>query len=208
MPSKPLPPALVDPARCAVITMELQRGVCGDLATMTALADAVTAAGVIPAAAAVLAAARRSSVPIVHCTFTMRADRVGTPMNAPLMRIVAKDPNHLLVGSAAAELIPALGADPNDIVSDRHHGFSPFTGTDLATLLRNRDVSTIVLTGVSLNLGIPGAVVEAVGSGFDVIVVRDCVVGIPADYGDAIIANTLAMVATIADSSQLIDAWT
>ncbi|MEO6123571.1 MAG: cysteine hydrolase [Ilumatobacteraceae bacterium] len=207
MPSKPLSPHLVDPGRCAVITMELQRGVCGDLATMTSLAEAVTSAGVVPATAGVLAAARRRAVPIVHCTFTLLDDRAGTPMNAPLMRMVVKDPNHLLVGSTAADVIPELGLDPGDVISDRHHGFAPFTGTDLATLLHNRDVGTVIVTGVSLNLGIPGAVIEAVGCGFDVVLLSDCVVGVPGDYGDAIIANTLAMVATITDSQQLIAAW-
>lgn len=187
--------------------MELQRGVCGDLATMPVLAEAVRAAGVIDATTAVLAAARRHAVPVVHCTFTLLPDRAGTPMNAPLMRLLAKDPQHLLVGSPAAELIPDIGPVEGDRFSDRHHGFSPFIGTDLDATLRDLDVTTVVVTGMSLNLGIPGTVIEAVNLGYDVVVLRDCVAGMPSDYGDAIIANTLSMVATISDGPQLIEAW-
>ena len=119
------------PSTTAVITMELQRGVVGDLATMPVIADAVEAAGVIPATAAVLAAARAAGVTVVHCTFTLQADRAGTPLNAPLIQMLVKNPGHLLDGSQASELVPALGPEPGDLVSNRHHGFSPFTGTNL-----------------------------------------------------------------------------
>src|SRR4029079_1770006 len=44
---------LVDPRHTAVLTMELQRGVSGDLATMPALAQELKDRGVIAAAAAV-----------------------------------------------------------------------------------------------------------------------------------------------------------
>ena len=49
---------LLDPTHTAVVTMELQRGVVGDLAFMPAIRDVANEAGVIPNAAAVLHAAR------------------------------------------------------------------------------------------------------------------------------------------------------
>ncbi len=187
--------------------METQRGVCGDLATMPILAEAVEAAGVIAAIARVLTAARSHELTIVHCTFSLLPDRAGTPVNAPLIRGLVRNPDHLLHGSPAAEVIGALGPGPDDLLSNRHHGFSPFTRTDLHSLLRDRGVETVVVTGMSLNLGIPGTVIEAVNLGYRAIVVRDCVAGVPADYGDAMLANTLAMVATITTSAELIKSW-
>lgn len=198
---------LLDPSTTAVITMELQRGVCGDLATMPVLAEAVAEAGVVAATVTVLDAARARSVPVVHCTFSLLADRAGTPMNAPLIQMVAKDPAHLLHGTPAAELIHELGPRPGDFGSNRHHGFSPFTGTDLDSLLRDCNATTVVVTGMSLNLGIPGTVIEAVNLGYRVVVVRDCVAGMPAAYGDSIIKNTLSMVSTIATSTAVIETW-
>ncbi len=197
----------LDPRTCVVITMEMQRGVCGDLATMPVLAGAVDEAGVVPATASVLTAGRERGVPVIHCTFSLLADREGTPLNAPLIRMLVKDPVHLLHGSAAAELIPALGIDPSDLISNRHHGFSPFTGTDLDALIRELRSTTVVVTGMSLNLGIPGTVIEAVNLGYEVVVVRDCVAGMPVAYGDEIIANTLSMVAAIVTADELILAW-
>ena len=198
---------LVTPAHTAVITMEMQRGVCGDLATMPVIAQAVDQHRVIPATAALLHAARHSSVVVVHCTFSLMADRVGTPMNAPLIRMLARRPEHLLHGSAATELHLRLNSAPTDIFSNRHHGFSPFTGTDLHDLLSRRGVTTVVVAGVSLNLGIPGTVIEAVNLGYHVVVASDCVVGMPDDYGAAMISNTLALVATIASSVQIAESW-
>jgi nicotinamidase-related amidase len=198
---------LVTPSTTAVITMELQRGVGGDLATMPILADAVDEAGVIPATAAVLQTARAAGAVVVHCTFTLLPDRSGTPLNAPLIQMLVRNQAHLLDGTPAAEVVPGLLVADTDLVSNRHHGFSPFTGTDLDGLLRDRGIETVVVTGMSLNLGIPGTVIEAVNLGYRVVVVRDCVAGMPAEYGDSIIQNTLAMVATITTAALLTDAW-
>ena len=198
---------LVDPLHTAVITMEMQRGVCGDLATMPIIAKAVHELGVETATTALLLGARSNSVAVVHCTFSLLADRAGTPMNAPLIKMLARHPEHLLHGSPATEILAALGAASTDLYSNRHHGFSPFTGTGLHVLLRERHVSTVVIAGVSLNLGIPGTVIEALNHGYRVVVARDCVAGMPAEYGEAVLKNTLSMVATIATSAEIVTAW-
>jgi nicotinamidase-related amidase len=198
---------LIAPSTTAVITMEMQRGVCGDLASMAALADAVAATDVVAATATMLSAARAADVAVVHCTFSLLPDRAGTPMNAPLIQVLARNPEHLLHGSPAAELLPRLGVEPGDLVSNRHHGFSPFIGTDLDALLRARGVTTVVVAGVSLNLGIPGTVVEALNFGYRVVVARDCTVGVPAEYAESVLRHSLSVVATIATSADITAAW-
>ena len=198
---------LVAPGSTAVITMEMQRGVCGDLATMPVIADAVADAGAAESTGNLLRHARAQGVTVIHCTFSLLADRAGTPLNAPLINMLARRPEHLLDGTEATALLPELEPQPRDLVSDRHHGFSPFTGTDLHELLHARGVTTVVVSGVSLNLGIPGTVIEAVNLGYRVVVARDCVAGTPTEYGEVMLNNTLAMVATIATSDQIIDAW-
>jgi len=198
---------LVDPATTALITMEVQRGVCGDLATMPALADVVAAHGTLGGIASVLRSARAAGVPVVHCTFSMVPDRAVSPLNTPLLQRLSKNPDHLLHGTPAVEVCPELGIDPTDLFSDRHHGMSPFIGTGLDDTLRSRGVTTVVVTGVSLNLGIPGAVIEAVNFGYRVVVVRDCVIGVPVEYGEQILTNSLPVVATIVTSEALSQAW-
>ena len=74
-------------------------------------------------------------------------------------------------------------------------------------ILRNLGVTTIVAVGVSLNVAIPNLVMDAVNAGYRVVLPRDAVAGIPAEYGDAIIDNTLALLATVTTTDDLIEAW-
>ncbi|MGH9017705.1 MAG: cysteine hydrolase family protein, partial [Acidimicrobiales bacterium] len=117
---------LVGPGRPAVLTMEIQRGVVGDLSSFPALADEVDRRGVVENTARLLAGARRAGVPVVHCTAGFRSDRRGSPSNAPLMTAVLRRPEHLLEGTGAVELVPELGAQADDLMSHRRHGVSPF----------------------------------------------------------------------------------
>jgi nicotinamidase-related amidase len=198
---------LLDPARTAVLTMELQRGVVGDRAVIGALADAVAAGDVIDRAARVVAAGRAAGARVVHCTAEFRPDRFGSGDNAPLLRVLAKGHPHLLVGSPEAALVPELGPEPSDVVAARRHGLTPFPGTDLDQILRNLGVGTIVATGVSVNIGIAGLVMVAVDLGYRCAVVTDAVAGVPRAYADAMLEHTLAPLATLVTADEVVAVW-
>jgi nicotinamidase-related amidase len=198
---------LAAPDACAVLTMEIQRGVVGDLSSFPQLAEAAELAGVVPNTARVLSAARSRGIPVVHCTAEFRADRAGTTVNCQLVAAVLRNPDHLLAGTAATELIAGLGPEPSDLVSTRLHGVSPFSGTSLDTWLRNLGVRTVVATGVSVNLGVLGLAIEAVNLGYRVVVPRDTVAGIPADYAEAVLDNTFPLISTVTTADLLIGAW-
>ncbi len=200
-------PELTTPGRCAVLVMELQRGVVGDLATMPALAQAVQSAGVVAATARVLDAARAAGVRVIHCHAAFRRDRAGTPRNVPLVNGLLRNPDHMVVGEPTVESVPELGPDPRDLVSQRFHGMSPFAATELDAFLRAEGAATVIATGVSLNVGIIGLTIEAVNHGYHVVIPRDCVVGYPAEYGEAVLANTLSRLAHFTTSAELIAGW-
>jgi nicotinamidase-related amidase len=61
---------------------------------------------------------------------------------------------------------------------------------------------------VSLNIAIPNVVFDAVNRGYQVVVVTDAVAGVPVDYGRAVIENTLALLATLVSTEELLAAWT
>jgi len=194
---------LVAGGQTAVLTMEIQRGVVGDLSSFPELAAAAQQVGVIANTARLLAAARAGGVPVVHCTAGFRPDRRGSPANAPLMSAMLRRPEHLVDGSPAVELVPEIGPEPGDLFSHRSHGVSPFTGTTLDPTLRALGVSTVVATGVSVNLGIVGLAVEAVNLGYRVVVATDAVCGVPRDYADAVTRHTLALVALLATADEV-----
>ena len=199
---------LVGGGRSAVLTMELQRGVVGDRSSFPDLARAVADTAVVANTARLLSAARTAGVPVVHCTAGFRADRRGSPRNAPLIAAMLRRPEHLVDGSPAVELVPELGPEPDDLFSHRRHGVSPFGGTSLDATLRALGVSTVVATGVALNLGILGLAIEGVDLGYSVVVASDAVAGVPADYAAAVRRHTLPLVATLATVDEIASAFT
>ncbi len=199
--------ALLEPPACAVLTMEIQRGVVGDLTSFPELAAEADRVGVVPNTARLLRAARTAGVRVVHCTAEFRADRAGSAINCQLIAAMVRNPDHLLSGTSATELVPELGPETADLVCPRLHGVSPFTGTALDTWLRNLGVRTVVATGVSVNLGVLGLAIEACNLGYQVVVPRDTVAGIPVDYADALLDNTFPLIATLTAADEVVAAW-
>lgn len=187
--------------------MELQRGVVGDLATMPALAEAAAARGTLDACGRLVEAARAHAVPVVHAVVEWRADRRGTTLNTPLTAALSKNPAQILEGTEAVELVAELGDTAADLRSLRHHALTPFTGTDLDALLRSLGVRTVVACGVSLNVGVLGLCLSASDLGYEVVVCSDTVVGVPEHYGDEVLTNSIAMIARVTTSDELVAAW-
>jgi nicotinamidase-related amidase len=197
---------LLAPAHTAVLTMEVQRGVLGDLSMLPDLADEVRAEGVLEHIGAVCRAARAAGARVVHCTAEFRADRAGSAANAPMLRAGA-DSGHLVIGSPEVQLVPELDQQPSDLVVSRVHGMTPFTGTSLDQELRNCGITTVVATGASLNIGVFGMVVEAIGLGYRVVVPPDAVAGIPHDYGQLVLQHSIRPLAYLVPTEQILATW-
>jgi nicotinamidase-related amidase len=199
---------LTTPATTAVITMELQRGVTGDLAAMAELAEEVRAAGVIDNVARLCRAARGAGARVVHCTAVFRPDRLGSKVNSRIAAASLKlNQGRLDIGQPGAEVMPEIGPEPGDIEISRTHGMTPFTSTSLDQVLRNMGITTVVATGNSINVGVLGLVLTAIDLGYQVVVPRDAVAGVPKAYADAVLEHTIAMLATVCTSDDLMAVW-
>jgi len=198
--------SLVSPAHTAIVTSEVQNGVVGQRSVLPQLAEAAQA-GMVPALRKLLPAARAAGVQVVHCTAYRRADGKGANANARMFKGVQRAPVQLLPGSTEVEVLADLGPEPDDLVLTRTHGLDPMTGTDLDPVLRNLGISTVVVTGVSVNVAITNLVMDCVNRGYDVVLPRDAVCGIPSEYADAVIDNTLALLAAVTTTDELIGIW-
>ena len=196
----------IDPVTTALVLQECQNGVIGELSALPALAEAAKV-GLIPNVAALAAAARGAGVRVIHCTAQHRTDGWGGNRNARLFRAMPKMPVQLHIGTAAVEVVPEIGVDDADIVLPRHHGLSPFEGTELDSLLRNEGIRTIVAVGVSVNVAIINLTFDAVNAGYVVVIPRDAVAGTPPDYVDAVFEHTLGIVASITTTIDVVNAW-
>ncbi|MCC5951186.1 MAG: isochorismatase family protein [Acidimicrobiia bacterium] len=198
--------ALVDPAHTALVTQECQKGVIGPDGPLAELV-AAAAATVVPNAARLAAAARVAGVPVVHCVAERRADGLGSNANARLFGAMRKAGVQLEPGSQATEVVDEIGVAPTDVVRTRLHGLGPMGGTDLDPVLRNLGVRTIVGVGVSLNVGMLSFCLDAVNLGYTFVMPRDAVAGVPAAYGEAVLDNTLALLATLPTTDEVLACW-
>ena len=196
---------LVAPAHTAIITQECQGAVIGPNAGLAQLAEEARRAA-LPNIVRLLPAARAAGVRVVHCVVQRRPDGLGSNHNAKIFAVGRGEVN-ILPDTPGAAVLPELGPEPTDLVLRRWHGVGPMGGTDLDAVLRNLAVSTIVVVGVSLNIAIPNLVMDAVNAAYRVVVPRDAVAGIPAEYGDAVIDNTLSLLATITSTDDLLQRW-
>ncbi len=198
--------SLIDPRHTALVTQECQRGVMGDLSPLPDLAAAAKGA-VTENIGRLVAAARAAGAPVIHCTAERRPDGRGASTNARIFQYMARSEPKLLPGSAAAELVPEIPRAESDLVMPRLHGLSPFQGTELDFVLRNLGVTTIVGTGVSVNVAITNLALDAVNAGYQVVIPRDAVAGFPAEYVEMVFQHTLGAVSTIVDSDAVAKAW-
>jgi nicotinamidase-related amidase len=198
--------SLVDPRHTALVTQECQNGVIGGRAVFPALAEAARRE-MIPNVSRLAKAARAAGVPVVHCLAVRRADGLGASTNARVFGAARKADVVLLPGSEAAQVVAEIGVEDTDIVLSRLHGIGPMAGTDLDSVLRNLGASTIVGAGVSVNIGMTNFVMDAVNAGYQFVLPRDAVAGVPRDYADAVIDNTLALLATVATSEEIVATW-
>ena len=111
-----------------------------------------------------------------------REDGLGSNHNARLFLGMLKNAVPLLPGTPAVEVVPEIGVEPTDLQLWRYHGLGPMGGTDLDAVLRNVGVTTIVGVGVSVNVAIPNFAMDAVNAGYQFVLPRDAVAGIPEDY--------------------------
>ncbi|MGH3580350.1 MAG: cysteine hydrolase [Mycobacterium sp.] len=190
----------------AVITQELQGAVVGPNAGLAVLAKEAQREA-LPNIGRLLPAARAAGHHVVHCLVQRRPDGLGSNHNARLFA-AGKRSVDITPGSEGATLLPEFGPEQQDLVLSRWHGVGPMGGTDLDAVLRNLGVTTIVPVGVSLYIAIPSLVMDAINAGYQVILPRDAVAGFPAEYGQAVIDNSLALLATITTTDELIESWT
>jgi nicotinamidase-related amidase len=60
---------------------------------------------------------------------------------------------------------------------------------------------------VSLNIAIPNFVMDAVNHGYDFVLPRDAVAGVPADYADAVVTHTLSLLSTVVTTGAVAEVW-
>ncbi|MFF5146484.1 cysteine hydrolase [Streptomyces sp. NPDC013157] len=195
---------LLDPVSTVLLTVECQQGVLGPDSALPELAREARTSGALNNIVRLVAAAHDTGVQVIHAIAERRPDGRGANSNARLFRAAERLPVQQLSGTTAVRVAPPIEVSEEDLVVRRLHGLSPIQGTDVDPLLRNLGCRTLIVTGVSANVAVPNTVFDAVNRGYTVVVPADAVAGVPSDYTPAMVRNTLALVATVATTDEVL----
>jgi nicotinamidase-related amidase len=201
---------LTDPKTTAIVINEMQEAIAGRLAKapLDALAKVVREHQVVEHLAALLKAARRAGAHVFHGVYETRPDKLGTSVPTPLVEQMVKlGAPPLIKGSAAVAIMRELGPEDGDFIISRTHGWHPFEGTELDSILRDIGVRTVIAAGVSINIGVQGIVVEALNRNYRAIVAADCAAGFPPEYAEMSLKHGVGIVAHVATAKEIAAAW-
>ena len=191
--------------RPALLISEMQNGIANGAYTQSPLVEQVVSRGIVAKINAFAEGFRTAGYPVIHCIVSMRPGAVGWNRNCVLAARIEKGA-YLTQGTPSAAIHDDVPVAAGDIVSERHHGMTAFTGTDLDATLRGLGVDTIVFAGVSTNVALMGGSCEAVGYGYQVVLAEDCTAGGTAETHHVQVTMHLPLIATISDSSSVLAA--
>jgi nicotinamidase-related amidase len=174
---------LVGPAHTALLLIDMQRdfvdpnGLFGELGIDLSMYDETRAR-----LAALLDAARRNGVLVVHVQNTALPDRMSDSpaqirFNLRMHAVARRQGPPLLYtvpGTAGHEFVDELAPQPNELVVRKYRS-SSFWGTNLELLLRSNGVKTVVVGGCTTEGCVESTARDAMFCDHYVVIAEDCV---------------------------------
>jgi len=121
---------------------------------------------------ALLAAVRQVSIPVIHIQVGFRQGYPEVSKRNLGFNSIKQSGRFLLDGADTA-VHPIVGPQMGDL-SVWKHRVSAFAGTDLETILRAREIDTLILFGIATSGVVLSTVRHAADADYRVIVIKDC----------------------------------
>ena len=182
-------PLALDAARTAVLSMDLQSFIVPQYVKEPE--------AYLARVAGVLERARASRMTVIHVQVGFRP---GLPEVSPrnmLFGAIRSNPRHqqAFLGPAGA-IHPAVAPRESDIVVTKHR-VSAFAGTDLAMILRAKEIDTLVLFGIATSGVVLSTLLHASDDDYRLIVLLDCCADLDADLHACLIEKFFPHRATV-----------
>ena len=151
----------IDPRTTALVVIDLQKGILGGTTTPHSAPD------VLARSVQLVKACRANGVAVVLVNVGFSADerdRLAPPVDAP------NPPGKVAPGFS--DLDPALEVSPDDILITKRQ-WGAFYGTALDLQLRRRGITTIILCGISTNVGVESTARDAWERSYAIVFAED-----------------------------------
>jgi nicotinamidase-related amidase len=163
----------LEPSRTAVLALHLERDIIEPSGAFGVVhAPMIERNGMLEHSARLLAAAREHGVAVVYARVAFDPGHPGLEPTSVLHRAVLES-GALVRETPGTEIVEALAPAPGDAVID-HVGTSAFVGGELARLLADRGIDTVLLLGVTTNVIVEGTARDAGNAGLRTYVLEDC----------------------------------
>lgn len=185
---------IFDPSRTAVVSIHNQGDIIGPNGAFADMFhEQITRRNVVGQLAGLLEQARTAGAPIIYTRIAFAPDYSDLVPNSPLLQMV-QQAGCLVDGTESAAIIPPLIPSPGDaVVTNQQVGG---LGTELAELLRSRNIGTLLIAGVATNISVESTARAAVDHGYRVAIVEDaCSAATEAAHAASI--ESLGLLATI-----------
>ena len=104
-----------------------------------------------------------------------------------------------------AEILPEMGPKPGDVVVTKHHPCA-FNGTDLDIQLRRRGIQTIVLCGISTNVGVEATARIGFEYGYNLVFADDAMSARDPELHTASVSKFFPTIGRVRRSAQIVAA--
>lgn len=147
--------------KTAIVVIDLQKGIT------SIPTEPHTSKVVIENTAKILTGVRKNNMPVflVHVTPSKDMKDALHPVSETSFQMSKFDPSW-------SEFVPELNIQPSDFLITKHQ-WGAFYGTELDLQLRRRKIDTIILCGISTNIGVESTARFAFEFGFNQIFVED-----------------------------------
>ena len=151
-------------------------------------------------------AAERAGIPVLYSPHYFSDHEYGGWRHLNTIDKVMFERRMFDVSGRGAEFLPELAPGPDTIVLSPHKALSGFWANDIQIQLRQRDVQTVILAGMSANLCVESHLRDAAENGFDVIVVKDATAGAGEEATQAAYVNYGFIASDVATTAEVVEA--